>query len=93
MVDFTQADFGNSREERRGGNGQRHHSRPDAIGGTDDQACEGDQCDHQDQERDRAEQVDEGTKHPVQGGGFEDSTLAAGNEDDRQRYSGQQGDQ
>ncbi|MNC36575.1 hypothetical protein D3C75_851030 [compost metagenome] len=93
VVDFAQADLGNPREERRGGNGQRHHRRPHAIGGTHHQAGEGDQRDHQDQERDRAEQVDEGTQHPVQQRRLEDPALVAGDQQHRHRYPHQQGDQ
>ncbi|MNC49413.1 hypothetical protein D3C75_985910 [compost metagenome] len=93
MVDFAQADFGDPRKERCGGNGQWHHRRPDPIGGTDNQAGKGDQRDHQDQKRDRAEQVDERPEHPVQGRRLVNPALAAGDQDHRQRNPGQQGDQ
>ena len=93
VVDFAQADLGNPREERRGGNGQWHHCRPHAIRGTHYQAGEGDQRDHQDQERDRAEQVDEGAQHAIKQRCFEDATLVTGDQQHRHRHPYQQGDQ
>ncbi|MCY1424764.1 hypothetical protein D9M71_405260 [compost metagenome] len=93
MVDLTQADLGNPRKERCGGNGQRHHCRPHTISGTHHQAGERNQRNHQDQKRNRAEQVDEGAQHPVQRPRLEDPTLVAGDQQHRHGYTHQQGDQ
>ncbi|MNP09202.1 hypothetical protein D3C76_1012950 [compost metagenome] len=93
MVDFAQAHFGNACKEGCGGDGQRHHGRPHAVGSTDQQAGERYQRDHQDQKGDRAEQVDERAQHPVKQARLEYPAFVAGDQQHRHRYPDQQGDQ
>ncbi|MNS53716.1 hypothetical protein D3C72_864780 [compost metagenome] len=93
MIDLAQTDLGNARKERRGCDGQRHHGRPNAIRGADDEPGEWNQRHHQNQERNRAKQVHERAQCTVQRRGFVDATLGAGDQDHRQRDARQQRDQ
>ena len=93
VIDLAQADLGDSRKERRGGDGQWHHGRPHAIGGADYQPGERDQRHHQNQKWNRAEQIDERAQHAVQRRCLVDSALVAGDQEYRQRNPHQQGDQ
>ncbi|MNV45276.1 hypothetical protein D3C71_1370660 [compost metagenome] len=93
VIDFAQTDFGDARKERRSRDGQRHHGRPYAVRGANDQPGERNQRHHQNQERDRAEQVHERAQCAVQRRSFVDAALGAGDQDHRHRNSRQQCDQ
>ncbi len=89
-VHLAQADFRDTREERRGTDRQRHDRRPDTDGGAGHDACEGDERHQQHDERRGPEAVDHAAGHAVQPGRCEKAAGSRHDEQQGQRDAGKE---
>jgi len=66
FIHFAQTHLRDASKKRRRRQRQRHHGRPDAVGSADNPAGKRDQRHHQNQKRNRAEQVHQPAQQPVE---------------------------